>query len=202
MIGIYPDLTKDYILERISETEIFEYYLNIKVYLKTLIKSPLRADKNPTCLFYYDNKGKLRLVDFAGYFKGDCFDLVGYITNTNSDSGQGFMQILDKIAFDFKLHKYSLGSKSTPTIKNIKTVTELKKETIIISYSKRNWNKSDYNYWHKYEFNKNDLDSNSVIPVQFAWINSQLIILMIYLIHVIVTIFLRIILNFIFLLEK
>ena len=58
--GIYPVLNKTYILERISQEQIMEYYLGISVKLDILLKSPLRKDENPTCSFYYNQHGRLR----------------------------------------------------------------------------------------------------------------------------------------------
>ena len=43
--------TKDKILDNVSQEQIIEYYLNVKVQYKKSFKSPLRTDENPTCTF-------------------------------------------------------------------------------------------------------------------------------------------------------
>ena len=56
-LGIYPKLTKDYILERISEEEIMGYYTGVPVieenFYGNAFTSPFRKDTLPTCNYYY-----------------------------------------------------------------------------------------------------------------------------------------------------
>ena len=79
-------LTKQYVLSKVSQVTIFATYLNLSnttvqncIDNGELIVSPLREDVHPTCGFAYDRKGKLKFRDFAGYFWGDCFDLVALV---------------------------------------------------------------------------------------------------------------------------
>ncbi len=116
-IGILEKLTIGYILERVSQEEIMEKYLGIKVSNQTLIAnsclSPFRADHKPTCNYYYtiekNNAAKLRFRDWDGTFKGDCFDAASFILKINISNRQGFGLLLNKIASDFKIHKYKDG---------------------------------------------------------------------------------------------
>ena len=41
-------ITKDFVLSRLSDQQIIEYYLNIKLAYSNLISSPFREDKNPS----------------------------------------------------------------------------------------------------------------------------------------------------------
>ncbi|MEK6881668.1 MAG: hypothetical protein AABY22_18760 [Nanoarchaeota archaeon] len=60
MLGILPKITKDYILSKITQEQIFERYLGIPVVTDNLIHSPIRSnDNNPSFGFNYNNKGKL-----------------------------------------------------------------------------------------------------------------------------------------------
>ena len=52
-----------------------EYYLKIKIQ-KKLILSPFREDQKPTCGFYYNSNGILKLHDFATGEHFDIFDVV------------------------------------------------------------------------------------------------------------------------------
>ena len=88
-------MTKDYVLERVSETEIMAKYLNIPVNLDgNLVRSPLRADKKPTCLFSSE-RGGIYFTDFSGDFRGDCFDVVQRVKDCNYNIA------LEQIAIDF-----------------------------------------------------------------------------------------------------
>lgn len=89
-------LTKEYILSKVKEERIMEHYLGLPV-KKGLFKSPLRADNHATCAFYRNKHGTLIFKDFAGYFHGDCINVVMCIFNCS------FYMALQIIANDFHL---------------------------------------------------------------------------------------------------
>ncbi len=70
------------------------YYLNVEISSK-LIRSPFREDKNPTCGFYYSNKGVLMLHDFATDEFFSAIDIVKKLFNKN------YYQAIDKIIVDY-----------------------------------------------------------------------------------------------------
>lgn len=178
--GILPNLTKDYILKQITQENIFEYYLGISVTTDGLIKCPpvIRAgDKKPTCSFYYSNNGKLRLRDWAGYFWGDCFDVVAYILRVDSKDKKGFGVILDQISRDFKLHKYKDSSYITTgsTFDERDVNTKIKKGKALFQFQPRNWLKQDADFWLAGNINSKLLKIGRVYPVLYAWINKNLV---------------------------
>ena len=59
------NITKEIILNRVSEEQIMEHYLGIPIQ-KGLFRSPLRKDDKPTCSFYRDRRGRLIMKDFSG----------------------------------------------------------------------------------------------------------------------------------------
>ena len=69
------NITKELILSRVSEEQIMEHYLGIRIQ-KGLFKSPLRKDDHPTCSFFRNKRGRLIMKDFSGVFSGDCFSVV------------------------------------------------------------------------------------------------------------------------------
>lgn len=95
---LQPDVTKEYILNKIPEERLMEHYLGIPV-KKGLFKSPLRTDRRNTCAFYRSKKGRLIFKDFSGAFIGDAFEVVMYIYSC------GFTKALSIIANDFGLIK-------------------------------------------------------------------------------------------------
>lgn len=131
---IYPDLTKSYIFNLISEKDIFQKYLKVRlvesgqeevfvkqnfknesfkiVQLKEQFTNPLRVDYNNTCELYRANDNRIRFTDYAGYTsKGekvgwDCFDLVEYIINNT-----GGMKIPRHIYNSEKIIKLNTSSK-------------------------------------------------------------------------------------------
>ena len=84
--GIRQDLTKEFILSKVSQEMIMAKYMGIPISVvnncvenNELICSPLRVDNHPTFGFAFNNKHKLKARDFNGSFFGDCFDLVAYV---------------------------------------------------------------------------------------------------------------------------
>jgi len=88
-----PSLTKEMILQKVSEESIFEHYgVPIK---KGLFCSKLRADKNPTVGLYRNSRGRLIMKDFGSDFSGDCFTYVMALFNVS------YYMALQIIANDF-----------------------------------------------------------------------------------------------------
>lgn len=187
-LGIYPKLTKDYILERLSEEEIMEYYTNIPVveenFYGSSFCSPFREDNFPTCNYYYSPKDqKLRLRDFAGRSNGiydriynaDIFDVVGYYSNLNPNIKQHFILILHIIAKDFKLHKYKDDSEEVIKLNNFLIKQKNKKQRLtIFKVVPRKWNKGDEHYWfNKYGISSKTLKEGRVYPVQELYVESK-----------------------------
>lgn len=191
-IKIYDKITKDYLYQFISQQDIMEFYLGVNVVFDQLIESPLRPDSSPTCGFKYNDKNILRFKDFAGYFWGDCFDVVAYRINQNqnilkyydinyvdSNNPKGFGIILDVIARDFKLGKYSgrHNLRKTDYIKPTpdKNKFKHKKEKSVFNIETRNWNYRDRNYWSSYYLSKSECVNAHIYPLQALWSNGLLI---------------------------
>lgn len=92
-------LSKEYLFDRISQEDIFEYYLGFPV-KEGFHKNPLREDKTPGCKFYYAGE-YLIFNDFA-WKKFNCFEFV------MQKYGLDYRGALKKIAADL------LGGSSTP----------------------------------------------------------------------------------------
>lgn len=89
------ELSKELILSRISEEQIFEHY-GVPIQ-KGLFCSKLRNDKNPTVSLYRNKRGRLIIKDFGSTFCSDCF---GYVQELFQVSYYTALQI---IANDFNL---------------------------------------------------------------------------------------------------
>ena len=89
------NVTKEFILSKVSEEEIFEHY-GIKVQ-KGLFCSKLRRDARPTVSFYRNKSGRLIMHDFGDSSFIDCFAYVQILFNTS------YYMALQIIANDFKL---------------------------------------------------------------------------------------------------
>lgn len=180
-------LTKNYILSKVDQITIFSVYFNLPI--ETIqycidtgefIHSPIRLDVHPTCGFRYDNRGKLKFKDFAGYFWGDCFDAVAYVIsnmpkykNLDVNSKQGFFEVLKHITFTFKDIFY--GDAKDPLIsQNIQeTLSKIKKDKQIIELVIRNWNDYDEQYWKQFGVDLQSLNINFIYPIEQFYINRK-----------------------------
>ena len=185
--NVTEKLTKNYILSKVDQITIFSAYFNLPIQLiqhcidtGEFIKSPLRNDIHPTCGFRYNNRGKLKFKDFAGYFWGDCFDAAAYIIsnmkgNENFDvnNKQDFIKVLRHITFTFKDIFY--GTEKDPLITNSisNTISKIKKEKPIIELVIRNWNHKDELYWNKFNITLQSLNVNFVVPIDQYYINRK-----------------------------
>lgn len=178
-LEILPTLNKEYILSKISQEQIFEYYLQVPIEIGNLIKTPSvirTGDKDPTFSFYYNEQGKLRAKDHAGYFWGDCFDLVAYILHLSANDKKSFNVILDQIARDFRLHKYEGANPSiTGSTYDSRDVSTKIKTKTIIQFQPRHWNKIDAEFWKAGNINSILLEEGKVYPCQYIWVNSNVV---------------------------
>lgn len=163
---------KDYILELIDQTLIFSKYLGISQYdIKQVINNPndkicnpLRDDKHPSLSFkWYGNK--LIAKDFAdGRFRGDVFQIAGYVLNKNSNNTEDFIYICNDIIL-----RCSKNIKNN--IENTRLENEkLNKHNLSIKFDIRHPNKVDYIYWETYGIKKYNIN-NKVFVVDRYWLD-------------------------------
>lgn len=160
MIRFTPDLTKEFILQRVSEEEVFEKY-GVKV-VEGMFRSPLRIDRRPTCRFYRSRSGKLILHDFAGYFHGDCFDLVQKMKSCN------YPQSLMDIAKSFKIIE---GAPRNPISSSVVIGPKSMCEIRIVSMP---WDEQHLSWWEEYGVDIGMLEMFNVVPARQVWLNGSL----------------------------
>ena len=159
-------ITKDLILSKVSEEQIFCYYLHIDSISKKLIKSRLRADNNPTCGFYRNSKGDLYLHDFATGEFYNCFSLVMKIFNTN------FHQALNIIANDFKIVENSKLIKNPGNIvKDVKRYEDDKMSKIQIE--QKEFTKEELDWWNQFGVTSNTLKKFRVYSCKSVFLNDR-----------------------------
>lgn len=179
-------LTKQYILEKISQITIFSTYLAIPndviqhcIDTGELICSPIRDDVHPTCGFRYDNRGKLKFKDFSGHFWGDCFDVVALIMsgiyNKQYDisNKNDFVKILRHITFTFKDVFYG-KEKDINLINEINvSIANIKHKKPNIELVVRKWNEDDKRYWEQFGVSLQYLNLNFIHPIEQYYINRK-----------------------------
>lgn len=160
VIRFTPDLTREYILNRVGEEEIFEKY-GVRV-VEGMFRSPLRVDRHPTCRFYRSRSGRLILHDFAGHFHGDCFDLVQKLKQCN------YPEALTDIAKSFDIIK---GDVRQPVASAVDIGPKASCQIRIQSMS---WDDLHLSWWENYGVDLELLNKFSVTPVKKVWLNESL----------------------------
>lgn len=180
-------LSKQSILEKISQVTIFSTYLNLSdkivqhcIDTGELICSPIRNDIHPTCGFKYDNRGKLKFRDFSGFFWGDCFDIVAFVMSSiynkqyDISKKDDFIKVLRHISLTFKDVFYG-KEKDINLINDINThIVKLKHQKPNIELVVRNWNIEDEEYWNSFGVNLQFLNLNLIYPIDQYYINRKI----------------------------
>lgn len=180
-------LTKDFILSKISQVSIFSYYsgLDIDVIEEcidkgTLISSPFRIDEHPSFGFRYDNRGKLKGKDFAGYFHGDCFDAAAYVISEainktiDISNKQWFIFILKHIAYSFRHIIYGKEKDTNLDNQINSALIKVRNKKPIIEFVVRDWNKQDIKYWKQFGIDIKYLNTSFIYPVEQFYINRKI----------------------------
>jgi len=167
-------LTPETILQRITEYDIFRWYMPDKSWkLNAVTYSPFRNENNPS--FLIGNRyGKLSFVDFAdGTKKGDCFTFVKLLYNLHTID-----DVLKLIDRDF-----GLGISGMPTGEYKKITAEyqqpeeLGKRYSHIQVVTRPFTQEELAYWNLYYQDIQDLRDNNIYSIKKLYFNKQLFFL-------------------------
>lgn len=176
-----PKKTKldiDSVLKRISEYDIFKYYMDAEAKekdwkLNQATYSPFRDEDNPSFLIGNKN-GYLSFIDFGDTSKrGDCFTFVKmlYPGIKNMD------EVLKKIDKDFGLG--ILSGNNTQEYKHIISAykqpeEELGKHYAVIQVITRKFTNEELKYWAEYFQDIEDLRREHVYSVSKVYLNRKL----------------------------
>lgn len=163
-------LTPQSILNKITEYDIFKFYMNGKWEVNNPALSPFRKENNPS--FLISNRGGgLHFIDFADTSKrGDCFTFVRQLYNlSNMD------EVLKMIDRDF-----GLGI-SSGIVGDYKKITqqysqpeELGKRYSLVQVQVRKFTKEELAYWNQYHQDLTDLQRENIYSIDKLYLNRQL----------------------------
>ena len=164
-------LTPSAVLQKISEYDIFRYYMpdrSWKINQATL--SPFRNENNPSFLIG-NRSGHLTFIDFGDTSKrGDCFTFCKMLFNLSTMD-----DVLRMIDRDFGLG--FLPGTSTDKYKAIqkeyKQPEELGKRYSLIQVVTRKFNNTELAYWNQYHQSIDDLRSNNVYAIKQLFLNRK-----------------------------
>lgn len=154
------DINKQTILQLVTEEQIFEKYLGVKVNYEEIICNPLRDDPNPTCTFKWINN-KLYFRDWIEPKAKDCFDIVKLIYQCN------FAKAIDIVAKDFGLLE---GDNISPS-KVVKVVKDRTPANLQIK--RQEFTKYCLSYWESQGIHIYTLLKYGVVSLRAVWIRGN-----------------------------
>lgn len=164
-------LTPEAILRRISEYDIFRYYMPHKSFkLNQVTYSPFRNEQNPS--FLIGNKyGRLSFIDFADTSRrGDCFTFVKMLFNLSTID-----DVLKLINKDFGLgFNGACEGEYKRIVSEYKQPEDLGKRYSLIQVVTRKFTKEELEYWNSYHQDLQDLRDNNVYSIKKLYFNKQL----------------------------
>lgn len=165
-------LTPDKILEKITEYDIFKYYMpNTDWETNVVTFSPFRNERNPS--FMIGNKqGRLTFIDFADTSKrGSCFDFVRMSFNLKDlkevlslidrDFGLGFSRETNTEQYKRIVSQYIQPVRAVKAYSNIQVIV-------------KPFTNDELAYWNQYHQSLDDLKANNVYSISKVYLNKQL----------------------------
>lgn len=164
-------LTKELVLSKVDDYNIFRFYLGEDFDFKKKFSSPFRnkgADNTPNLCFFPGDDGKILFKDFANGKGGDCFKFISELFEIN------FHQALQRVDKDFGL---GIQTKSDPNFKIqlSEKPDSIHKQSKLIQIIPKDFTSEELAYWKSYEITEQELKNKNVFSIEKLYINKQLI---------------------------
>jgi hypothetical protein len=154
------DLSLDSILERVTEYDIYRFYIGSNFDIGKIMSSPFRKDKNPSFGIFKSSKtSSLLYKDLASKSVGNCVKFVEELFNIS------YREALIKIISDL------INKNLTISSEGISIKEDYKATSTVISVKKKNFCKIDDDYWGQFYLSRDDLRHFNVFPIQTYWLN-------------------------------
>jgi DNA primase len=154
------ELSLDSILSKVTEYDIYSYYIGSSFKLGTVMSSPFRQDKNPSFGIFKSNKySTLLYKDYGTGNTGNCVQLVQELFNIS------YREALIKILGDL------VNNNLKRSVEGITIKEDYESVSTVISVKRKNFCKTDDDYWGQYGLFRDDLRHFNVFPIHSYWIN-------------------------------
>ena len=162
-----PDIpTKDSILSKVSEYDIFRFYIHNFTDVDKPFTSELRVDKHPAVRIYINQSNELRYKDFAS---GEHYDCWNYVMRK---FGCNYFEAVNIIYNDFGLGKIKLDFEPKILFSNdeFKAKISVPREKSNITIVSQGWTIQDYEYWNQFGIPLSLLDEYNVFSCKYVYL--------------------------------
>lgn len=160
------------VLNKISEYDIFRYYMPDKTWkINQATLSPFRNERHPSFVIG-NKKGNLTFIDFGDTSKkGDCFTFVQMLYNLPSIAD--VLRMIDK-DFGLGITPGNNTEAYKKIVKEYKQPEEVGKRYSLIQVITRKFTKEELEYWNQYHQSIEDLRAENVYSIKKVFLNKQL----------------------------
>lgn len=168
-------VTKESLLNEITDIEIYQMYLEDKFIFNKTIKSPLREEENASFGFFIGENGEVCFKDFL-LGAGDCIKFV------QLKFGLNFFEAMSKIVLDARLDNIFIIKNTFRTTVNNFTQNESREEMIskISSFKlrkkKRDFKLYDISYWNQFGIKYETLLKYKVEPISHIFYGDKIVL--------------------------
>lgn len=164
-------LSIDNILKRVTEYDIFKYYIRNDFIINELTFSPFRFEDHPS--FMIGNRGGyLYFIDFGDTSKrGDCFDFVRELFNLPT-----MREVFLMIDRDFGLgieSQYNVGRYKAIKAAYKQPEEVLGKRYSVIQVVTRKFTPEELTYWNQFHQDIQDLRDNNIYSIDKLYLNRK-----------------------------
>lgn len=153
------------VLDRISEYDIYRFYIGRDFVLGKPFQSPFHKDVNPSFSISVTKRGRLYHMDFADSTKkGDCVDLVMQLFFLDQQDA------LRKIDADFGLG--ICDGKITARRVEFNSA-EIVQKKVLIQVTTKAFDTAELSYWGSYGISEKELKDNEVYAVKKLFLNRK-----------------------------
>lgn len=164
MFSFKNNITKEFILSKLSEESIFNYYIGTTIKPNKLFCSKLRLDKHPTCSFYRSKSNILYYHDFATGDNLNCFTYVMKLYNCS------YQKALNIIASDFGLLNDS-KIKISQVVYNYEKIESDKKT--IIQVEIKDFLDYELKWWLSFGITESILNKYKIYSIKTVFLNGN-----------------------------
>jgi len=157
-LTVTDDITLEKILNIVDEYHIYSYYIGNPVKVNGPISSPFRKDNNPSWSLFRSKRNEIMYKDFATGETGNVAKFVQKMFDLS------YHKALEKIWDDLILTKKVKQRKPRIEI-------EPKDPSKIIGIKRKNFTKTDDEFWGKYGLSRDVLKRYNVYPIESFWVN-------------------------------